>query len=440
MQTVIFLFPGLTGHLNPTAKIAQHYKSSGWSVFYCGTPDLMPFTQKQGFQFYALNSLPFASGFDDILHDKQKEKWLESLLDRHTDKLYNLRKANIENLVSDLNPDLIFLDEFNYSDFILLYPFLDNRRLIMLQTKFPMYYSDLVPPLNSYAFPGKAAVHLWKTYKLRKKWNRFWEFIKYLGKDDLTLLKQKRKAQMIPEQFGLNTNKTFKPTFKNVEEWFLVPRELDFKEQTLLPWQRYIGPTVDIERVEHKDRTYLNFIEKQKNTKGSKLIYCSLGTVLKTHLKQRKGGAESFFNNLMAIASENPDLFFLVVLEKELSVKFRNNADNFLHLDFAPQIDILKRANAFLTHAGAGSVCEAIFCATPMILFPLNDKWDQNGTAARVVYHGLGIKGDLSENKTAILQAIQTILLDAAYKNNATIMSKLLSQTYHKNLLENLAH
>ena len=41
-----------------------------------------------------------------------------------------------------------------------------------------------------------------------------------------------------------------------------------------------------------------------------------------------------------------------------------------------------------------------------MLLFPLNNKWDQNGTAARVVYHGLGLKSDLNENKEKLIAKI----------------------------------
>jgi zeaxanthin glucosyltransferase len=438
MQTVIFLAPGLTGHLNPTATLAKHYAGSGCSVFYCGTPDLMLFTQKQGFQFYALNSLPFASGFDDILHDSQKEKWLESLLDRHADKLYKLRKSAIEKLINDLNPDLIFLDEFNYSDFVLLHPFLENRRVVMLQTKFPMYYSETVPPLNTHAFPGKTAAALWKKYLSGKKRGQFWDYVRYFGKDDLTLMKQKWKAQRIPEHFVINTNKTFKPTFKNVEEWFLVPPELDFSEQTLLPWQRYIGPMVDIERNENLEPLYLNFIEKQQNKKGGKLIYCSLGTVLQSHLRHRKGGAATFFNNLIHIAEENPDLLFVVALEKSMRTNLKTAPWNFLLLDYAPQIDILKRADVFLTHAGAGSIFESIFCALPMIVIPLNDKWDQNGNAARVVHQGLGIKADLSDSRQDILKAIRIISDDKKYKDQAKILSQIFEEKYHGNYLGKL--
>lgn len=438
MQTAIFLFSNLTGHLNPTIKLADFYKKEGFNIFYCGLTDLIPFTQKHDFNHYALQSLTFASGFDDLLHENQNEKWLESLVDRYTDNLYKLRKNDLEKLINDLNPDLIFLDEFNYSDFIILYPFLEKRRLIILQTKFPMYYNALVPPLNTFAFPNKDAAYLWKKYLRKKRWTLLLENIKYLGKSDLSLLKQKFREQGIPHDFQINIDKTFKPTFKNVEEWFLIPKELDFKEQSLFQWQRYIGPMIDKNRKENLSSTYLNFIQIKESSEDHKLIYYSLGTVLKTHLTHRKGGIDSFFNNIIEIAFENPHLYFLVALEKDMRMKFKSKSKNLLFLDFAPQMDILKKSDLFLTHAGPGSVFEAIYSATPMLLFPLNDKWDQNGTAARVVYHGAGTKADLKDSKDTILDAIKMIILNKQYKEKVLEMSLLFNEKYHDNFLEEI--
>lgn len=256
MKTVAFLCQNLTGHLNPTVKLAQYYQKEGFEIFYGSTHDTLAFTQKNGFNFYPLNSLPFATGLEDILHENQQEKWLESLVDRHTDKLYNLRKKEIERLIEDLNPDLIFLDEFNYSDFILLYPFLEKRKLVILQTKFPMYYNKEVPPLNTFAFPSKEAERLWKRHFRKRNWLFFWDYLKFFGKNDLDLLRRKFKLQAIPETFQINDKKVFKPTFNNVEEWFLVPQEFDFKEQILLPWQRYFGPLIDLNRNENIESVY----------------------------------------------------------------------------------------------------------------------------------------------------------------------------------------
>jgi UDP:flavonoid glycosyltransferase YjiC (YdhE family) len=82
MQTVLFLFPALMGHLNPTIKLAKHYVTEGFSVYYGGTPELVGFTQKHGFQFHAMNSISFALGLEDILHEDKKENgWKVWLID-----------------------------------------------------------------------------------------------------------------------------------------------------------------------------------------------------------------------------------------------------------------------------------------------------------------------------------------------------------------------
>ncbi len=430
MQTVLFLFPALMGHLNPTIKLAKHYVTEGFSVYYGGTPELVGFTQKHGFQFHAMNSISFALGLEDILHEDKKEKWLESLVDRHTNKLYKLRKKDIEGLIKTVNPDLIFLDEFNYSDFILLYPFLEKRKLVILQTKFPMYYHPNVPPLNTYAFPNSDTEKLWKTYFRKYKWRYFLNDLKFFGKGDLSMLRQKFKEQKIHQKFQINTQKVFNPTFNNVEEWFLIPQELDFPQQQLLPWQKYVGPMVMTDRQENLEANYLNFIKKKETYPNSKLLYCSLGTVLKSHLVHRKGDIYTFFNAIIDIAFENPSLYFVIALEKSMRSTLKTTSENIIFLDYTPQIDILSKADVFLTHAGPGSVFESIIQATPMLLFPLNDKWDQNGTAARVVYHGLGKKADLADSKQSIEQAIFELLNNKSYQQKAQTLSTLLLEKY----------
>lgn len=432
MKTVIFLFPALTGHLNPTIKLAQFYKKEGYNVYYCGTHEMVGFTQKHSFEFHAMNSMAFALGFEDLLHDNKKEKWLEILVDRHSNKLYNLRKKEIENLIKTVNPDLIFLDEFNYSDFILLYPFLEKRRLVILQTKFPMYYSKTVPPLNTFAFPYTDAEKRWRAYFRKYKWRTFLNDLKFFGKSDLSMLKQKFKEQKIPQTYQINTQKVFNPTFCNVEEWFLIPKELDFPEQQLLPWQQYVGPMVITNRQENLEPIYLNFIKRKEAHGNSKLLYCSLGTVLKSHLVHRKGNINTFFNALINIASENPTLYFVIALEKNMRLGLKTKSENIIFLDYAPQMDILSKADVFLTHAGPGSVFEAIMQATPMLLFPLNDKWDQNGTAARIVYHGLGKKADLEDSKQSIERAMFDLLKDSAYQHRVQAFKNILHEKYSK--------
>jgi hypothetical protein len=305
-----------------------------------------------------------------------------------------------------LNPNIIFLDEFNYSDFILLYPFLEGRRVILLQTKFPMYYNENVPPLNTFAFPSPNAKKLWKKHIFRRSMREAWQQIKYFGKSDLQILKQKFKENELPEKYSINTRKVFKPTFNNLEEWFLVKKELDFKEQILHSWQRYVEPMVDINREEEITQTCQKFVKQAKATLGNKLIYCSLGTVLKIHMKKKEKVVTTFFQNLIDIASETPHYWFYIVVDKDYLKTLKPKSSNVKLVAFAPQIYLLKNADLFLTHAGMGSVLESMVTQTPMLLFPLNEKWDQNGTAARVVHYRFGQKSDLNASKIILIEQI----------------------------------
>jgi zeaxanthin glucosyltransferase len=405
--SIIFLCQNLTGHLNPTIGFAKKYLAEGNSVYYGSTHDTISFTQKHSFKLHPMNSMPFATGVDTLIHEKSKESWLESLIDRFTDKHYKIRKKDLEEMLEELNPDIIFLDEFNYSDFIILYPQSQNREIIYLQTKFPMYRSDTVPPLNTFATPTDDVKWLWQKHRIKQNWNRTIQYLKYFGKSDLAILRQKFKVNNIPEKHKIIADKCFRPAFANVEEWFLVPKALDFPEQKLLPWQQYVEPIIDLERKEELPNNYLQFLERKEANEANKLIYCSLGTALEAHLRHnKKVNIEHFYQKIVEITQENPNFCLILKLEKQYLDKLKTKAQNILFLEYAPQLDILKNCDLFMTHAGPGSLFEAIAFKVPMLLFPLNNVWDQNGTAARMVKLGLGDKSDFNETKINITQKI----------------------------------
>jgi UDP:flavonoid glycosyltransferase YjiC (YdhE family) len=58
------------------------------------------------------------------------------------------------------------------------------------------------------------------------------------------------------------------------------------------------------------------------------------------------------------------------VLEKKIKEESFRVHENTLLLPFAPQVDILKRASLFITHAGMNSVSESIQYGVPLICVP----------------------------------------------------------------------
>ncbi|WP_229507733.1 glycosyltransferase [Massilia sp. Dwa41.01b] len=57
---------------------------------------------------------------------------------------------------------------------------------------------------------------------------------------------------------------------------------------------------------------------------------------------------------------------------------------------FAPQQEVLARADAVVSHAGWNTVMDAIATRTPILAMPI--AFDQPGAAARIVHAGIGLR------------------------------------------------
>lgn len=106
------------------------------------------------------------------------------------------------------------------------------------------------------------------------------------------------------------------------------------------------------------------------------------------------------------------------------------NCSSILFIPHTPQIEILKRASLFITHAGMNSVSEAINYGVPIICLPLSG--DQPFVAWRVADElKIGIRlqpnGDLTVER--VEEAISTILNNQTYRDKALELSDI-SKTY----------
>ena len=84
------------------------------------------------------------------------------------------------------------------------------------------------------------------------------------------------------------------------------------------------------------------------------------------------------------------------------------------------QIAVLEKADVFLSHCGMNSVNESLYFCVPLVMLPQTP--EQGGVATRVEQVGAGIRlGKV--NATSILDAVNTVLNDAAYQKNAAAIS-----------------
>lgn len=78
--------------------------------------------------------------------------------------------------------------------------------------------------------------------------------------------------------------------------------------------------------------------------------------------------------------------------------------------DFLPQRAVLAQADVLVTHAGFNSVLESLCAGVPMLALPM--AFDQPGVAARVAYHGAGLRLDHRWATVGSLQSALSHLLD----------------------------
>lgn len=142
--------------------------------------------------------------------------------------------------------------------------------------------------------------------------------------------------------------------------------------------------------------------------KDRPLIYISLGTVINDR--------PDFYGKCIdALKNLNADVIISCgnAINREELGKLPDNIKVYPYVD---QLDILAKADAFITHCGMNSVSESLYMAAPMVLYPQTS--EQYAVARRVteINAGIMLKDDSSEG---IRAAVQEILDNKSYGNAA---------------------
>jgi zeaxanthin glucosyltransferase len=172
----------------------------------------------------------------------------------------------------------------------------------------------------------------------------------------------------------------------------------------------YAGASVDCERSE--EAFDWSRIDSQRP-----VIYCAIGS---------HGGYWNQANRRRLVEAvvlsgkAHPHWQFLLQLPGQDDLdRLGPLPDNFLAAAWFPQLQALQRADLIICHGGFGTLREALYYGVPLIVFPLGV--DQPGNAARVVYHQLGLAGDIcSVSPQQISAMIESIMGNGAFRERAS--------------------
>lgn len=328
--------------------------------------------------------------------------WIDCFISVFNDfRLKNILKIidELDVIIKRIAPDLILLDSYWIQKAVLYGKY--SIRTVSFETMVLGHYASNVPPYNS-AFVPKDSLFsiiyvdvLWLFHECYTRYRILKACVLYFNNDNYSIYKK------LSLKYGVELEKwrdikrmnSSKLVPKGTLELVIPPLCFDFPRPEKAN-AIYIGPLVDMSRDRLSlDGRYVNVIIdikslKQKN-KDILFIYVSLGTMSAANLKRER----KFINMLLEFCKFNKKYQIVFSVGNNYDIQnFPALPDNLHVFKSVPQLDILRYCDLMITHGGMNTLTECILNEVPIIVYPLAGNWDQNGNAARVAYHGIGIK------------------------------------------------
>lgn len=158
---------------------------------------------------------------------------------------------------------------------------------------------------------------------------------------------------------------------------------------------KFVGPSVFSKAVPQKE-------------KERPLVYISLGTVV--------NDKPDFYSKCIA-ALKDLNVDVIISCGTYLDIKTLGElSENIKVYPSVNQLDVLSKADAFITHCGMNSVSESLYMATPMVLYPQTNEQIAVARRAKEIGAGMFLTDD---SEQGIKTAVQEVLNNKTYADGA---------------------
>ena len=423
-KKIFAIIPSASGHVNPICGLIKELcKEPNIECIFFGIDDHKELIEKTGATFRRYVHRNIADVDIPKLTERGKEPFFAKFFAFMIDCSYVLLPQLIKEYESE-KPDMIIFDP----SFIVVVYFIEILRSQKKQVKvmqfFPNFVLDKemmesVPGLMDKSLKAFVAMGgiLFKQFKLS------WEF-----------------NMSIYNPFSLFTAKTpytkivavFPELHPNVEKYDSTHK---FVGQCVSEEARQFDWNSDPELKEFLDPFPIKDPNNQ-TTSDLKLILMSLGTVFHQNTfvfelviqafreynqkDSRKFNASSKFKVVISLGEQSHKILGEKIAKKELILP-----EYILLRPKVPQLEILKRADLFITHCGMNSTSETIKYAVPIVAIPIEG--DQHINSRRVCDQmTLGIRLEPLKMKVdEIGDAIDTVLSEEKFLKNIQDLSRI---------------
>ena len=128
----------LEGHINVSLGLSE-ILSQKYDITFAIPNKYHEYVQAQGYECHILDGVPFGYGceyFVRVEHERSEDPYLDTLIDKVAGRLFYERTKRLLGLMDLVRPDIILLDCFTSTDFILLYNYakVNNVKIAFIQT------------------------------------------------------------------------------------------------------------------------------------------------------------------------------------------------------------------------------------------------------------------------------------------------------------------
>jgi len=378
MARIAFLVDVEQGHIFSTFSLARKLKNRGHEVFYLGVADVEEMIRKQGMEFRPLlkDLMPLGAVAKlraEYLKDQQ----------RHEKILFYIKPmlegTMLDSVVKEIRPDVIIIGSF--------------FEAIAIRYKY------------------NVPVVMWNpTIRKQSRAEACQSVIQVLIEvpDACDLVGVLASAGVKVRNFADVANLVL-----SIPELAFIPKAFELPDRVEDDLVFYVGPEIDLERVEEQ------FVWDQLSPELP-LIYCSLGSQF--DIKHEAG--RRFIKTVIDAVARRPEWQLLVSLGSRMEPEEFMPVPPHVHLSrWAPQLQVLSRANVMITHAGAGATKECIMNGVPMLAVPMMR--DQFDCAERIVHHGLGLRADIERISAAeVASMLEQLLADESCRARVNAMKE----------------
>ena len=435
MAKIICVTTGLTGILNSSLELVSRLKAEGHEVEYAAPRSIGERLKAERIAFTQLPEIlndpsPIVPEFKGAF--KKFSRWIYKIKNKEqriAEALKNTRPNEFEKMLEKKSPDLILID-IELHEYIFKAHQM-QQRFVLLSQWFSLWRIKGLPYLLRDTIPGKGlkgsslAIE-WDWTKVNMK--RTWTFIKKKvlsgGTDRRSTLKRLAKELSFPLDLIKENYWPGPFTYNDLPVWSMTALEMEFPHEPR-PKLTYIGPMVFEKRKERNSLSNCNSsveeILEYKNKIDGQLIYCNLSTLSK--------GDFSFLKKMIQVMKKRKKWVMIIaagaLAKNEL---FKSVPENVFLFEYVAQLKVLQKADLSINHGGIHTINECIHYEVPMLVYS-GKKSDQNGCAARVDYHGLGVMRDKDKDGVMEMEeSISRVLKDNSFKENLRRMNEKMER------------